>query len=118
MPLLTFTAPVLPGHGHGDELGAPTANFDLSHARDIERGLYACHARLEDKAVSGLLYYGYNSLTHQDCLEVHFLDFSGDLYSQKITITVDRYIRAEKKFATPEALSAQIKQDLAEAKIV
>ncbi len=111
----TFTAPVVAGHGNGDKLNAPTANFDLSFATSLQRGLYTCTAAMNDQTFNGLLYYGHNSLTGTDCFEVHLLNFSGNLYEKKITVTVDRYIRQEKKFTDEASLKAQIATDLSTA---
>ena len=108
----TFTGLVLPGHGQGDAVGARTANFDLALATDLAPGLYACHATLDHQDYRGLLYYGHNSLTGSDCLEVHFLNFTGNLYEKNITVTVDHYIREPKIFADPASLKLQIAADL------
>ncbi len=110
--MTTITGLVLPGHGHGATTGAPTANLDLSLAKNLAPGLYSCQAILENKPVRGLLYYGYNSLTKQDCLEIHFLNFSGDLYGQTITIEIKKFLRPEKKFNSLAKLKQQINKDL------
>lgn len=101
-------------HGHklGETTGAKTANLDLTLAKKLPPGLYTCTVTWDNESHTGLLYYGINSLTHEICLEVHLLNFSADLYGQKITVRTERYLRMPKKFATTEALVAQIKKDI------
>jgi riboflavin kinase/FMN adenylyltransferase len=40
------------------------------------------------------------------------LDFSGDLYGKVVSVHFTRRLRGEKKFASPEELALQIKQDI------
>ncbi|TAN33536.1 hypothetical protein EPN28_01850 [Patescibacteria group bacterium] len=130
---------VLPGYGQGDKVGIHTANLDVALAKNLPRGLYTCsvafiantpsfvlplkrggttdsHPPLlgegQGKGYSGLLYYGYNSLTKKDCLEVHVLNFAGDLYGKKIEARTERYLRLPKKFDSVESLAAQVAKDL------
>jgi FAD synthase len=44
-------------------------------------------------------------------LEVHVLDFSGDLYGADLTIHFAAKLRLEKKFESPQALMAQLEYD-------
>lgn len=106
------------GQGHGGKLGAHTANLDikLAVAERLPKGLYACKVQVNGDTEAGLLYYGHNSLTNQDCLEAHLFDWSGDLYGRQITITTTKYLRREKKFRSVAELREQIKKDLAGAR--
>jgi riboflavin kinase/FMN adenylyltransferase len=45
-------------------------------------------------------------------LEVHLLDFHGDLYDQSLTISFLRFLRHEQKFASLSALKEQIINDI------
>ncbi len=121
----TIEGIVQDGAKQGGKLGSPTANLDVTLAGQMPKGLYACEILIQNPhsqgdagggvgcrdTYSGLLYYGYNSLTRKDCLEAHILDFGGDLYGQKIIIITDRYLRLPKKFKSSEDLSAQIEED-------
>ena len=106
---------VLPGYNNGEKIGARTANLDVNLAKDLPKGLYSCKVDLDGIFYRGLLYYGINSLTDKDCLEIHILDFNGDIYGKKITASTERYLRFQKKFKNVEQLSEQIKRDLAQS---
>jgi len=106
---------VLAGNNNGEKVGARTANLDISLAKDIDKGLYSCKVNLDGVFYRGLLYYGFNSLTNRDCLEIHILEFNGDIYGKNITVSTERYLRFPKKFKNVEKLSEQIKKDLAQS---
>lgn len=102
------------GLGDGAKLGAPTANLSLEIAEQQKMipGLYSCQVGLGEKRFEGLLYYGINSLTKKDCLEVHLRDFSQVLYDKMIIVTTTDYLREARFFDSREALQIQIKTDL------
>jgi drug/metabolite transporter (DMT)-like permease len=108
----TIMGKVLPGQSRGGETGARTANLDISLAGKLPQGLYLARVILDDQNYKGLFYYGKNSLSHENCLEVHFLDFSGDIYGKNIAVITERYLRLPKRFQSIEDLARQIKKDL------
>ncbi len=107
---------VLAGQNLGSQTGANTANLDISLAKNLPKGLYTCMVNWQNRQHPSLLYYGHNSLSQTDCLEVHILNFSQNIYGQKIEIIVKKFIRPEIKFNTLEELKNQIKKDLTKAK--
>jgi riboflavin kinase/FMN adenylyltransferase len=111
----TISGKVLPGHQNGEKAGARTANLDISFAKKIPKGLYSCKVNLNNNIYRGLMYYGINSLTNSDCLEVHILEFNGNIYGENIIIDTERYLRFPKKFKNVQELSVQIKKDLAQS---
>jgi riboflavin kinase/FMN adenylyltransferase len=111
----TLSGQILPGANLGVKTGARTANLDVALAKDLPRGLYSCTIQIQQKTYDGLLYYGYNSLRQKDCLEVHILNFSQDIYGEKIQITTKKFIRPEIKFKNIATLKKQIKNDITEA---
>jgi riboflavin kinase/FMN adenylyltransferase len=48
-------------------------------------------------------------------LEVHLLDFHGDLYDKALTISFQSFLREEKKFASLSELKSQIAEDVHKA---
>ena len=118
MKQFTIKGIVQAGRQQGDRVGARTANIPLlpAEAQNLPKGLYAGEALLFGKIFPGLLYYGINFFTKEDCLEIHVLDFTGDLYGQAIVFTTRRYLRPPKYFNAVEELAEQIKKDLAAAR--
>lgn len=112
MQSYTISGTVLLGQKRSNETGAATANLELTLAKNLPKGLYLCTVILNNKKYTGLLYHGHNSLSQKDCLEVHILNFSQDIYGQGIKVTTEKFIRPEKKFATTQELKEQIKKDL------
>jgi riboflavin kinase/FMN adenylyltransferase len=51
-------------------------------------------------------------------VEVHLLDWSGDLYGHTLTVQLEKFLRPEQKFASLEALKEQIQADCVLARSV
>ena len=49
-------------------------------------------------------------------LEVHLLDFQGDLYGKKVSVEFLHQLRSEQKFSSIDALQQQIHQDINDAR--
>jgi riboflavin kinase/FMN adenylyltransferase len=106
---------VVHGEGRGHQLGYPTAN--LSPADGIlipKRGVYAVWAALDGKHVSGMMNIGRKPTFHEldaTIVEVHFFNFSADLYGREIVIHIVKRLRDERKFNNVDALLTQLKKD-------
>lgn len=112
----TIVGVVQSGRGAGHILGIRTANLPLALApRSLRRGLHVCRVAVQGQTHAGLLYYGYNSLTREDCLEVHLLDFNADIYGKQIVVITQRYRRGERRFTTADQLRARIIKDIKRA---
>jgi riboflavin kinase/FMN adenylyltransferase len=48
--------------------------------------------------------------------EIHLLDWSGDLYGQSLTVSLEQFLRSEQSFPSLDALQAQIHQDCHQAR--
>lgn len=104
------------GNGRGRDLGAATANLDVSLAHDLVPGLYAANVQVLGTEYRGLVYYGINSITNRDCLEVHLLNFThSDLYGKTIIVIIQKYLRPPRWFENIEELRLQIEQDIQDA---
>jgi riboflavin kinase / FMN adenylyltransferase len=109
---------------HGDErgrtIGFPTANIPLGRHLEPARGVYAVTVRLPDgSSRRGAANIGRRptvSSAPESLLEVHLLDFDGDLYGAELPVALHAYIRPERKFPGLPALKAQIAQDMAQAR--
>ncbi len=111
----SISGKVVHGAKRGRELGFPTANVHMWHERPALTGVYA--VKLDGlNAVANLGVRPTIAGTAKLMLEVHVLDFEGDLYGKHVHVEFLHKIREEMKFASLDALKAQIKKDVAVAR--
>jgi len=110
---------VVQGRNRGGKLlGFPTANIALQDELCPKTGIYAVTVDWEGRLYQGVANIGYSPTfdDHIFTVEVHILDFHENLYGQKIKINFLKRIRDEIKFNGIEALSSQIRNDIAVAR--
>lgn len=109
--------PVVDGDRRGRELGFPTANVAIPmrmlHPAD---GIYAGHLRLEGGGrLPAAVYVGHRPTFFDQqaatVLEVHCLDWEGDLYGKEVGVTFEHRIRGDERFESVDALVAQLRTD-------
>lgn len=106
---------VVHGAKRGRQLGFPTANVHMRHERPALKGVYA--VKLDGlNAVANLGIRPTIAGVPKLMLEVHVLDFNGDLYDKHVHIEFLHKIRDEMKFDGLDALKAQIAADVAVAR--
>ena len=106
---------VVHGAKRGRELGFPTANIHMRHERPALTGVYA--VKLDGlNSVANLGVRPTIAGVPKLLLEVHVLDFNGDLYGKHVHVEFLHKIREENKFESLEALKAQIAQDILDAR--
>ena len=106
------------GNAIGTKLGFPTANIRLNSAKQLPAsGVYSVVAQVNGVEYKALANIGTNPTVGNDhlSLEVHLLDFQGDLYDQSLTISFLHFLREEKKFASLDELKKQIAEDVSKA---
>ena len=114
----SITGTVLHGRGVGHTLGFPTANIDLSQTRKMlpKDGVYAVRIKNEELRIKncGMANLGTAPTfgVEKPLLEVHLLDFEGDLYGQTVTVEFSRRLRDIVRFDSIEALQHQLQTDL------
>jgi riboflavin kinase/FMN adenylyltransferase len=114
---------VVKGEGRGRLIGIPTANLQVLNEMVPGGGVYACWCRVlaadtlpRPAAVNiGRRPTFGGGLT---TVEAHLLDFDGDLYGRTLRLEFQERLRAERAFPGAEALVAQIRSDLVEARRV
>ncbi|MGK7945386.1 MAG: bifunctional riboflavin kinase/FAD synthetase [Microcystaceae cyanobacterium] len=107
---------VVKGQQLGRKIGFPTANLDIAKDKLLPRyGVYGARVKVENDTniMLGAVNIGQRPTVNGlfPTVEVHILDWQGDLYEQKLTVSLDRFIRPEQKFSGIEALKEQIKED-------
>lgn len=123
IPAVTSFLPhdyILSGHvTHGrhlaQKLGFPTANIPLKNLFLPKFGVYQCRVLNMDNRLA-IANIGIKPTLNNDnsvpILEVHIPNFNGNLYGKKLRIAFDRFIRAEIKFTSLDALKEQIQKDV------
>lgn len=111
----SISGTVVHGAKRGRQLGFPTANVHMRHERPAFTGVYA--VKLDD--LHGVANLGVRPTiggVPKLMLEVHVIDFNGDLYGKHVHVQFLKKLRDEMRFENLAALSAQIKLDVAQAK--
>lgn len=113
---------VIRGKGIGKQLGFPTANIQLSFSDKMlpADGVYCVELRVQNTHYNGVLNIGNNPTLNEACgekqVEVHILNFSGDIYGQPLQLHILKRLRDEEKFDSTALLCQQISKDIEEAK--
>lgn len=109
---------VVPGDGRGKTIGVPTANIQSEEQILPPNGVYGVRVRLESLNAAPL--WGVMNIgqipTFTDrarrTVEVHLLDYQGDLYGRYLIVEVMRFLRPERKFSGAPELIQQIQTDI------
>jgi len=114
----SLTGTVQRGAGRGRTLGFPTANLKPDRPLTLAAGVYAAHARWDARQAEAVVNIGYRPTFEESqyWVEAYLFDFAGDLYDRTLTLDFLVRIRAEMKFPGVEALTAQVRADMAEAR--
>lgn len=110
-----LTGKVIKGKSIGRTLGFPTANISIEESYKLtpKNGVYVVETNLDSKRVYGMMNIGFNPTLEDNkhSIEIHFLNFSGDLYNQSLKISVLQRIRDEVKFDSLDKLQQQLETD-------
>jgi len=114
---------VVHGAARGRTIGVPTANIRTDIELAIAPGIYAVTLSPQDAAAGApmpaVASLGTNPTFVDNgglVLEVHVLDWHGDLYEQRVRTSFVARLRDEVKFDSVDALIAQIQRDIADAR--
>jgi riboflavin kinase/FMN adenylyltransferase len=110
---------VVSGARRGRCLGFPTANLAVRPERALPPdGVYAVYALVGNERLPAVANIGERPSfnTGQHAIEVHILDYSGDLYGRDLAIEFIRRLRAEQRFSDVCQLVAQISNDIEQAR--
>ncbi|MFL5320914.1 MAG: bifunctional riboflavin kinase/FAD synthetase [Myxococcaceae bacterium] len=117
---------VVPGAGRGRQIGIPTANVDTQNELRPAPGVYAVRAFIKEpdgRWGSGLAgaanigvkpTFGGTEVT----IEVHLIDWKGDLYGRELRVQFLERLRPEQRFGSIQELVGQIKRDVEQARTV
>jgi riboflavin kinase/FMN adenylyltransferase len=112
----SYTGTVVRGAGRGRTLGYPTANLDLGYPWKVmvALGVYGGRADIDGKRFPAIANIGRHPTFGGEAvqIEVHVLDFAGDLYDGEVRFRLEFPVRPEQRFPSVEALKAQIARDI------
>jgi riboflavin kinase/FMN adenylyltransferase len=110
----TLDGVVVHGDGRGRKLGFPTAN--LSTEKEILPcdGVYAVKVKWSDRYYDGVINIGRRPTFSGEkiTLEIHLLDFEGDLYGERLRIYFVGRLRNEQKFSSVNDLQEAVLKDI------
>ena len=113
----SFSGSVTHGAGIGRSLGFPTANILLHDDMKLlpADGVYAVHLFFDGKEHKAIMNIGVKPTIGENLartVEVHVLDFSGDLYGKNVVVSLFCRVRGEMTFESVDALRCQISHDV------
>lgn len=106
------------GQRRGQTLGFPTANLEGVDTLIPKDGVYAVRVPLGENSHVGAANIGPNPTfgEQQRKLEVHLIDYSGDLYGQTLAVDFSERLRDTRAFAGRDQLVEQLKLDIEQAR--
>jgi riboflavin kinase/FMN adenylyltransferase len=107
---------VVAGDRRGRQLGFPTANLAPDDGKLVPgRGIYATVARCGELARPAAVSIGIRPQFggQVESVEAYLLEFTGDLYGQRLELEFQTKLRDEQRFASVDSLIAQIGRDVA-----
>ena len=113
---------VVHGDKRGRTIGFPTANIEVPNAMCLPAdGVYSGTVQRADGSshVCAInLGRRPTFFEHADhsLLETHLLDFDGDLYGERVSVTFEHFLRSERKFEGLESIKTQLQLDVAAAR--
>ena len=105
---------VVQGKQLGRTIGFPTANLQLPPDKLLPcHGVYAVKVGLDNSYLKGVMNIGDRPTVSGKTVtvEVHLLNWSGNLYDRYLTVHLERFLRPQQKFDSLDALKQQIAID-------
>ena len=106
---------VIHGQKIGSLLGLPTANLKVDPLQILPKGVFVVKVSRDKKGpYGGVLNIGTRPTFggKELSVEVHLINFSENLYGEKLLVEFIKKIREERSFESPQALYHQIKRDI------
>ena len=107
---------IVSGYQVGRKIGFPTANLQVDFSNKLipAIGVYAVRVSVNGQNYKGMLNIGHRPTINNGTdlsIEVHILDFEGDIYNQPMRIEFVDFLRPEAKFQSVDELILQIQKD-------
>lgn len=109
---------VIEGQKLGRKIGFPTANLAITPEKFLpQMGVYGVKVDVKNNSLlsnlSGVMNIGIRPTIEGKniSVEIHLLDWEGDLYNKILTVKLVNFLRLEQKFSSLDDLKKQIKLD-------
>jgi riboflavin kinase/FMN adenylyltransferase len=116
----TILGTVTRGDNLGKKIGFPTANLSAHSEQFPPNGVYAAEAKIDNRLHRGVINLGVRPTMSggksERVLEIHLFDFNRDIYGRDVEVRFLKFLRPEKKFENIDALVAQIRRDIEQAR--
>jgi riboflavin kinase / FMN adenylyltransferase len=111
----SLQGPVVHGMQRGRKLGFPTANISVGDPEKLLplEGIYAVRGWVDGARIPGLLHLGPRPTFsgYPPSIELHLLDWEGDLYGRVVRVEFCARLREVLPFSSPDELIAQMHRD-------
>ena len=114
-----FSGRVTRGQGRGRTLGFPTANLLPHGDKLLPQGVFVAEVQYPGSGVLPAVAHLGPRPTFAEAapvIELHILDFTGDLYGQTLQVALVKKLRDQRAFACPDELVGQIRKDINQAR--
>lgn len=114
-----FSSVVVQGAGQGKKWGVPTANLALQYNPGWS-GVFAARACVQGRQVMAAVSLGHRPVVGggERLLEAHLIDFDGNLYGERLEITLLKKIRDQRAFQNEALLIAAMHDDIAAVRLL
>jgi len=113
---------VIRGRQLGRRLGFPTANLAIEAEQLPPSGVYAVRAVLDGRIFDGVANLGLRPTVEDGSLtrhfEAHLFGFAEEIYGRLLDVRLVARLRGEVRFASLDALKAQVAEDTRRARLV
>ena len=110
-----FSGDVVHGNNIGKTISFPTANIKVNQPYKLipKNGVYIVKTIIDNQTTFGMMNIGYNPTFNgkQKSIEIHFLNFTKNIYHKNLTIEMIMRIRNEIRFNSVDDLKKQLGQD-------
>ena len=111
----TLTGTVIKGHKKGRTIGFQTANISVENPDKIipKEGVYTAQVNIANEWYLGMINIGTNPTVNgqQQSIELHIINWSGNVYDQRLQVALLDRVRDEVKFDSMADLQLQLEKD-------